>query len=82
MLLTLELVPNVLETAASTGDGRILFVSSSAHRAFGAAFNPDNLNSEIQFDRFKAYGDSKLYNVSLLLGYNNMIVTYCLCLYR
>ena len=64
-LLTLELLPSILETASSSGDGRILFVSSGAHRrGFGASFNPENLNSEQQYDRMKTYPCTKLYNAS------------------
>ncbi len=67
-LLTLELLPIVLETASTSGDGRILFVSSGAHRrGFGATFNSDNLNSEIQYDRMKTYPYTKLYNVRILI---------------
>ncbi len=63
-LLTLELLPIVLETASTSGDGRILFISSGAHRGgFGVTFNPENLNSEIQYDRMKTYPNTKLYNV-------------------
>lgn len=66
MLLTLELIPNVIETAANTGDGRIIFVSSGGHgQRWENSFNPDNLNSEIQYERLKIYPISKLYNVSL-----------------
>ncbi len=65
-LLTLELLPIVLETASTSGDGRILFVSSGAHRrGFGATFNSDNLNSDIQYDRMKTYPYTKLYNVRI-----------------
>ncbi|XP_064396433.1 retinol dehydrogenase 12-like [Halichondria panicea] len=77
-LLTLELLPIVLETASTSGDGRILFVTSNAHN-FGANFNPDNLNSEIQYDRMKAYPNTKLYNVMTIIALQrrlqNMSVT-------
>ena len=39
-------------------------MTSNAHN-FGANFNPDNLNSEIQYDRMKAYPNTKLYNVRI-----------------
>jgi len=61
-LLTLELLPSLLETASSTGDGRIIFVSSGAH-SWGT-FNPENMNREQNYGRGRFYGNSKLYNVS------------------
>ena len=61
-LLTLELLPSLLETASSTGDGRIIFVSSNAHK-YGT-FNPENMNGEQSYSRGRFYGNSKLYNVS------------------
>ncbi len=65
-LLTLELLPNVIETASSSGDGRILFVSSLGHKPFWAGeVNFDSINSEELYGRNKAYGCSKLYNVSV-----------------
>ena len=64
--LTLELLPNVIETASSSGDGRILFVSGLAHTPrYGASFNPENLNSEQGYDRMSTYSCTKLYNVSI-----------------
>ena len=62
--LTLELLPNITETASSSGDGRILFVSSTIH--YRSTPNFDTINSEEDYGRFKAYGCSKLYNVRLL----------------
>ncbi|XP_064399277.1 retinol dehydrogenase 12-like isoform X2 [Halichondria panicea] len=63
-LLTLELLPTVIETASSSGDGRILFVSSVAHvRGWAGTVNFDTINSEQDYGRFNAYGRSKLYNV-------------------
>ena len=61
-LLTLELLPSLTETASSTGDGRIVFVSSSAHKQ--GSLNPDNMNGEQGCGRQSFYGNSKLYNVS------------------
>ena len=65
LLLTLELLPLLLHTAAASGDGRIIFVSSQGH--FSAnPFNPDAL-SEVGTALFnKGYCNSKLYNVSEL----------------
>jgi len=48
-LLTLELLPSLLETASSTGDGRIIFVSSAAHKM--GTFNPENMNGEQNYGR-------------------------------
>ena len=62
--ITLELLPIVLETASTSGDCRILFVSSSAHykRSAGEVdFN--SIDSEEMYTRTKAYGRTKLYNV-------------------
>ena len=60
-LLTLELLPSLLETASSTGDGRIIFVSAYAHK-YGNV-NPENMNGEQSYTRGRFYGNSKLYNV-------------------
>ena len=65
MLLTLELLPILLDTAASSGDVRILFVSSALH------FHADHFNSEElnkmkeQYRRIKMYSNTKLYNVCI-----------------
>ena len=67
MLLTLELLPLLLETAASSGDGRVVFVSSRAHRS-AAPFDIDKVvvDKEEDYGRLKAYSNTKLYNVSLI----------------
>lgn len=64
LLLTLELLPVVLETASGSGDGRIVFMSSKAHEY--ATWNPETMNApdEQHYDRIKVYGVTKLYNVS------------------
>ena len=67
-LLTLELLPIILETASTSGDGRIVFVSSTLHNS--ADWNPTaplNLSQQEydSFSRLKAYNNSKLYNVRL-----------------
>lgn len=63
MLLTLELLPLVLDTAASTGDGRIIFVSSYGHY-LAQAFNANTLNREERdYSRLSMYNNTKLYNV-------------------
>ncbi|XP_064396434.1 dehydrogenase/reductase SDR family member on chromosome X-like [Halichondria panicea] len=70
-LITLELLPIVLETASTSGDCRILFVSSSAHykRSAGEVdFN--SIDSEEMYTRTKAYGRTKLYNVMTTFSYS------------
>jgi hypothetical protein len=65
VLLTLELLPVMLTTAASAGDCRILFVSSRA--SFNAwTFNADRIvvTEEPNYDRLRTYSTTKLYNVS------------------
>ena len=56
----------MLETAATTGDGRIVFTSSKAHEF--ASWDPENMNTpdEQHYDRLRVYGVTKLYNVSCL----------------
>ena len=61
-LLTLELLPIMLDTATSTGDCRIVIVSSRMH--FNSEFIPDNMNGEQLYGRISFYSHSKLYNVS------------------
>ncbi len=65
LLLTLELLPTLLETAAASGNVRVVFVSSNAHRQ-AAPFNAENLvvKEEANYDRLKTYPNTKLYNVS------------------
>ena len=63
MLLTLELLPLLLDTAAESGDGRIVFVSSSGHY-MADPFDANRLNrTEDDYGRLKAYSNTKLYNV-------------------
>ena len=62
LLLTLELLPVVLDSAAATGDGRIIFMSSQGYN-YGI-FDPNNLNSEVEYNRLRSYSNTKLYNVS------------------
>ena len=68
-LLTLELLPIMLDTASNTGDCRIVFVSSRLHMT--GSFTPGNMNAEEDYSRTKFYGNSKLYNVS----YHNLITS-------
>ena len=65
-LLTLELLPIILETASATGDGRIIFVASSVHTR--AIWNPANINADQVYLRTKFYPNSKLYNVRGLIS--------------
>ncbi len=61
-LLTLELLPCVREAATATGDARIVFVSSVAHK--NGVWDPSHLNGEKFYSLSRFYGNSKLYNVS------------------
>jgi NAD(P)-dependent dehydrogenase (short-subunit alcohol dehydrogenase family) len=64
-LMTIELLPVILDTAASCGDCRIVILSSSAHQ-YGV-FEPDNMNCDKgPYDTMSGnnYDRSKLYNVS------------------
>ena len=65
-LMTLELLPNILETASTSGDGRIVFVSSGAHA--WANWEPANMNAEQLYDRQAFYPYSKMYNVSFSIS--------------
>ena len=61
-LLTLELLPILLDTAHSCEDCRIIIVSSGAHK--WGVFDTENMNGEISYSAgMKFYGNSKLYNV-------------------
>ena len=61
MLLTLELLPIIRDTARSTGDGRIVFVSSLAE-GWGK-FEPDNLDGQRSYSALQLYNNAKLFNV-------------------
>ena len=60
-LLTLELLPIMLDTAETAKDVRIVFVSSRLHAS--GVFVPGNMNAEQEYSRSKFYSNSKLYNV-------------------
>lgn len=65
MLLTLELLPPMLDTAASTRDGRIVFMSSFRHDS-AAPFDVARLHPKEQgYDRIREYDNTKLYNVGI-----------------
>ena len=62
LFLTLELLPILLETASTSGDGRIVFVSSSGH--YSSRWDPLRINpDQDSYNRLGAYADSKLFNV-------------------
>ena len=61
-LLTLDLLPLMLDSAIVSGDGRIVFVSSRLHT--NGQFNPDNINAQQSYSRTTFYSNSKLYNVT------------------
>ncbi len=76
-LVTLELLPIVLETASTSGDGRILFVSSSGHMSsVTGPVNFETIDSDLDYGRLKSYGRTKLYNVSLLSDFG--LTVFCL----
>lgn len=65
MLLTLELLPLILDTAASSGDGRVVFVSSAGHST-APSFDVSKLDTtEAEYGRLEAYNRSKLYTVNI-----------------
>lgn len=69
-LLTLELLPKLLETVGGGGteggggggDCRVVWVASLAHE--GGQWNPENLDAEVSYHARAFYQNSKLYNVS------------------
>ena len=77
LLLTLELLPIMLDSASASGDGRIVFLSSRAHSS--GSWNPAGMNpqTESQYERMKTYGNTKLYCVC----HNNLCVCVCCLLY-
>ena len=70
MLLTLELLPILLDSVSASDDGRIVFLSSRAHS--GGSWNPATMNpqSEAQYERMKTYGNTKMYNVRSCHNYS------------
>ena len=59
-LLTLELLPLITSSAP---DVRVVIVSSVMHK-WSNPFDPNNLEGEQNYNRFKQYGSTKLFNVS------------------
>ncbi len=51
----------LLPTIINTGKARIINVASNAHQ--GGKFEPDNLQLKKNFDSWKAYSNSKLFNI-------------------
>ena len=74
-LLTLELLPIILDTAGSCNDCRIVLVSSAAHK--GGVIDPQNMNGEVSYGRLQFYSNSKLYNVR-----NVLFASFCLLYFR
>lgn len=75
LLLTLELLSCIVDTAKLSGDCRVIFVSSRLHAS--GEFKPGNMSAEVDYSRTKFYSNSKLYNVSQILLYcliNNAIL--------
>ena len=65
MLLTLELLPLVLDTATACGEGRIIIVSSYGH-TLAPPYDFSRLNpTEDEYQRLQAYYNSKLCNVCM-----------------
>ena len=63
LLITLELLPIILDSASSCGDARIVLVSSGAH--VQGVWNPAQFNPETeeQFSRLRGYPHTKMQNV-------------------
>ena len=59
-LLTLELLPLILSSAP---DARVVIVSSVGHK-MANPFDPSSLEGELDYNRYKQYGSTKLFNVS------------------
>ena len=61
--LTNLLMPQLKAAGKATGDARIVNLSSQAHQIAFNGMNWDDLQSEKEYDPWKAYGQSKLANV-------------------
>ena len=61
--LTSLLMPQIKAAGKATGDARVINLSSSAHQIAFNGMNWDDLQSEKEYDPWKAYGQSKLANV-------------------
>ena len=49
---------------STEGDKRIVLVSSMGHTS--GVWDPNNLQGDVNYGRVKFYGNSKLYNVSVV----------------
>jgi retinol dehydrogenase-12 len=61
--LTSLLLPQIKAAGKITGDARVINLSSMAHQIAFDGMNWDDLQSEKEYDPWKAYGQSKLANV-------------------
>jgi len=61
--LTNLLMPQIKAAGRATGDARIINLSSQAHQIAFNGMNFDDLQSQKEYDPWKAYGQSKLANV-------------------
>jgi NAD(P)-dependent dehydrogenase (short-subunit alcohol dehydrogenase family) len=61
--LTNLLMPQLKAAGKATGDARVINLSSQAHQIAFNGMNWDDLQSEKDYDPWKAYGQSKLANV-------------------
>jgi len=61
--LTSLLMPQIKAAGKATGDARVINLSSSAHQIAFSGMNWEDLQSEKEYDPWKAYGQSKLANV-------------------
>ena len=70
LLLTLELLPLLTQTADSSGDGRVVFVTSKTS-FWAPPFNIDKVvvKEEAEYERLATYFSTKLYNVSSMHAY-------------
>ena len=73
LLITLELLPIILDSASSCGDARVVLVSSRAHEQ--GLWNPAQFNPETeeQFSRLRSYPHTKMQNVR---DYSHKIEVY------
>ncbi len=65
--LTTALLPALLQAAASTGDARVVCLSSSGHKIAGIDFDDIHFERR-EYDKWKAYGQAKSANALFALG--------------
>lgn len=74
--MCLELLPCMM---ATEGDKRIVIVSSNAAHMSGV-WDPNNLQGDNGYDRFKFYANSKLHNVHMYyMGMPHIILSDMCC---